>query len=65
MALVVLGNPARAPVTVAIKYFSSMGVIPWNLQMAAALIASVPTIAVYLLLGKLFMRGLLEGSLSG
>ncbi len=65
MALVVLGNPARAPVTVAIKNFSSMGVIPWNLQMAAALIASVPTIAVYLLLGKLFMRGLLEGSLSG
>ena len=33
--------------------------------MAAALIASVPTIAVYLLLGKLFMRGLMEGSLIG
>jgi glucose/mannose transport system permease protein len=65
MALVVLGNPARAPVTVAIKNFSSMGAIPWNLQMAAALIASVPTIVVYLVLGKLFMRGLLEGSLSG
>ena len=31
MALVVLGNPARAPVTVAIKNFSSMGVIPWEL----------------------------------
>jgi len=65
VALVVVGNRARAPVTVAIKNFSCMGVIPLNLQMAAALIASVPTIAVYLMLGKLFMRGLLEGSLSG
>jgi len=33
----------------------------WNVQMAAAL----PTIFVYLALGKLFMRGLLAGSLKG
>jgi glucose/mannose transport system permease protein len=33
--------------------------------MAGALIAAAPTIAVYLLLGKLFMRGLLAGSVKG
>ena len=34
-------------------------------EMAAALIAAAPTIIVYLALGKLFMRGLLAGSLKG
>lgn len=33
--------------------------------MSAALIAAAPTVIVYLLLGKLFMRGLLAGSLKG
>jgi glucose/mannose transport system permease protein len=33
--------------------------------MAAALIAALPTIVVYLALGKLFMRGLLAGALKG
>ena len=34
-------------------------------EMAAALIAAAPTIIVYLALGKLFLRGLLAGSLKG
>jgi glucose/mannose transport system permease protein len=33
--------------------------------MSAALIAAMPTVVVYLLLGKLFMRGLLAGALKG
>lgn len=65
IGLVVLSNPVLAPVNVAIRNIASMYSIPWNLQMAAALIASVPTILVYLLLGRLFMRGLLAGSLKG
>jgi glucose/mannose transport system permease protein len=39
--------------------------VEWNVQMSAALIAALPTIVVYLALGKLFMRGLLAGSLKG
>ncbi len=65
IGLVVLSNPVLAPVNVAIRNLASMYSIPWNLQMAAALIASLPTIIVYLLLGRLFMRGLLAGSLKG
>ena len=33
--------------------------------MAAALIAALPTIVVYLALGKFFMQGLLAGSVKG
>ncbi|MEZ4656873.1 MAG: hypothetical protein R2911_04820 [Caldilineaceae bacterium] len=39
--------------------------VEWNVQMAAALIAALPTVVVYLLLGKLFLRGLLAGSIKG
>ncbi len=33
--------------------------------MSAAFIAALPTILVYLVLGRLFLRGLLAGSLKG
>ena len=39
--------------------------VEWNVRMAGALIAALPTIVVYLLLGKLFMRGLLAGAVKG
>jgi len=40
-------------------------VTPFNLQMSAALLASLPTLLVYLLLGRYFMRGLMAGALKG
>jgi glucose/mannose transport system permease protein len=33
--------------------------------MAGALIAAIPTLLIYVLLGRFFMRGLLAGSLKG
>jgi glucose/mannose transport system permease protein len=33
--------------------------------MAGALMAALPTLAVYIVLGRFFMRGLLAGSLKG
>lgn len=65
LAVVVLNNPTVAPVTVAVQNLSGSYSVEWNVQMAAALIAALPTIVVYLLLGKLFMRGLLAGALKG
>ena len=38
---------------------------PYNLQMSAALLASMPTLVVYILLGRYFIRGLMAGSLKG
>jgi glucose/mannose transport system permease protein len=37
----------------------------YSQQMAAALLASFPTLLVYLLLGRFFMRGLMAGALKG
>jgi glucose/mannose transport system permease protein len=65
IGLVVLSNPVLAPVNVAVKNVAGSYSVDWNVQMAAALIAALPTIVVYLSLGKLFMRGLLAGSLKG
>ncbi len=65
IGLVVLSNPTLAPVTVAVQNLTGSFTTEWNIQMAAALIAALPTIVVYLALGKLFMRGLLAGSVKG
>ena len=65
IGLVVLSNPILAPVNVAVKNVAGSYSVDWNVQMSAALIAALPTIVVYLALGKLFMRGLLAGSLKG
>lgn len=65
IGLVVLSNPVLAPVNVAVKNVAGSYSVDWNVQMSAALIAALPTIIVYLLLGKLFMRGLLAGALKG
>jgi len=65
IGLVVLSSPRLAPVNVAVQNIAGSWSVEWNVQMSAALIAALPTIVVYLALGKLFMRGLLAGSLKG
>lgn len=65
IGLVVLSNPNKAPVNVAIQNIAGSWSVEWNVQMSAALLAAVPTIFVYLVLGRWFMRGLLAGSLKG
>jgi glucose/mannose transport system permease protein len=65
MGLVVLSNPSRAPVNVAVQNLAGSYFVEWNVQMSGALIAALPTIVVYLALGRLFLRGLLAGSLKG
>ena len=64
-AVVVTSNPAVQPITVALNNLAGSFVVEWNVQMAGALLAALPTLAVYLLLGRFFMRGLLAGSLKG
>lgn len=65
IGLVVLSNPRLAPINVAVQNIAGSWSVEWNVQMSAALIAAMPTIVVYLALGKLFMRGLLAGALKG
>jgi glucose/mannose transport system permease protein len=64
-AVVVTSNPTVQPITVALNNMAGSFIVEWNVQMAGALLAALPTLAVYLVLGRFFMRGLLAGSLKG
>lgn len=52
-------------VTVALQNISGSQIVDWNVQMAAAFLAALPTLLVYILLGRYFIRGLLAGSVKG
>lgn len=55
------------PLTVALNNLvnSSTGVKEYNVHFAAAFIAAIPTLFVYLVSGKYFVRGLMAGSVKG
>lgn len=55
------------PVTVALNNLvnTSTGVKKYNVDMAAAIIAGLPTLFVYIVAGKYFLRGLTAGAVKG
>ncbi|MEO9654250.1 carbohydrate ABC transporter permease [Marinomonas sp.] len=55
------------PVTVALNNLvnTSFGGKEYNVDMAAAIIAALPTLAVYIFAGKYFVRGLTAGAVKG
>src|SRR5690625_4673927 len=55
----------KQPVMVALQNLSGSQIVQWNVQMAGALLAALPTLLVYIFLGKYFVRGLLAGSVKG
>jgi len=62
---VVLTNPQAWPITVALNNMAGSQIIAWNIQMAGSFLAAVPTLLVYIFLGRYFLRGLMAGSLKG
>jgi glucose/mannose transport system permease protein len=63
--LIVTNNPQTRPVTVALQNLSGSQFTQWNVQMAGALLVALPTLVVYIFLGRYFLRGLMAGSLKG
>ncbi|HEY0214399.1 MAG TPA: carbohydrate ABC transporter permease [Paenirhodobacter sp.] len=57
----------NSPMTVALNNLvsSSTGVKEYNVDMAAAVIAALPTLIVYVVAGRYFMRGLMAGAIKG
>jgi glucose/mannose transport system permease protein len=51
------------PVTIALNNVAGGQSVPFGQAMAGALLVSLPTLAIYVLLGRFFMRGLLAGTL--
>jgi len=64
-AIVLTSNPKVQPITVALNNLAGSYSVQWNIQMAGALLAAIPTLLVYIFLGRYFLRGLLAGSLKG
>ncbi|WP_425582203.1 carbohydrate ABC transporter permease [Streptosporangium carneum] len=62
---VFLTGPQSWPITVMLNNIAGAQTVPYSQQMAAALLASFPTMIVYVLLGRFFMRGLMAGALKG
>src|SRR6185436_13820171 len=58
---------SSAPMTVALNNVvnTSTGERPYNVHMAAAMIAALPTLMVYIFGGRYFVRGLMAGSVKG
>ena len=62
---VILTNQSHWPVTVALNNLAGSQLVQWNVLMAATFIAALPTLLIYIFLGRYFLRGLMAGSLKG
>ena len=64
---VVFASGDAQPITVALNNLvnTSTGAKEYNVDMAAAMIAGLPTLLVYILAGKYFLRGLTAGAVKG
>jgi glucose/mannose transport system permease protein len=62
---VTITTSSQQPIMVALQNLSGSQIVQWNVQMAGALLAALPTLLVYMFLGKYFVRGLLAGSVKG
>lgn len=58
-----LTGPRVWPVTVALQNLAGSQIVEWNVQMAGATLAALPTLLVYIFLGRFFLRGLMAGAL--
>jgi glucose/mannose transport system permease protein len=61
------GGGENSPMTLALNNVvnTTTGVIEYNVNMAAAMIAALPTLFVYIVAGRYFVRGLMAGSVKG
>jgi len=55
----------KYPVMVALQNLAGSQIVEWNVQMAGALLAAVPTMIIYMFAGRYFIKGLLAGSVKG
>jgi glucose/mannose transport system permease protein len=60
-----MSSERNGPVTLALNNLAGGQLSNYQASMAAALIASIPTLLVYIILGRYFLRGLMAGSLKG
>ncbi|WP_027723036.1 carbohydrate ABC transporter permease [Maridesulfovibrio zosterae] len=57
-----LTRHADNPITVGLAQLAGGQAVSWNLPMAGSIMAAAPVLAIYIFLGRYFIRGLLAGS---
>lgn len=62
---VTLTSQSTQPITVALANLAGGEAVNWNLPMAGSILAALPTLLIYIVLGRYFIRGLLAGSVKG
>lgn len=63
-AVTMTSNEAQ-PITVGLAQLAGGEAVRWNLPMAGAIVAALPPLIIYIILGRYFIRGLLAGSVKG
>jgi len=62
---VTMTNTDQQPITVGLAQLAGGEAVKWNLPMAGAIVAALPPLVIYIILGRYFIRGLLAGSVKG
>ena len=64
-AVTLTSGTGNEPITVALSNLAGGRAVQWNLPMAGSIMAALPTLLIYIFLGRYFIRGLLAGSVKG
>jgi len=62
---VTMTSSENEPISVGLAHLAGSEAVKWNLPMAGAMVAALPPLLVYIVLGRYFIRGLLAGSIKG
>ena len=62
---ITLAKHSSQPITVGLAQLAGGEAVKWNLPMAGSILAALPVLLIYIILGRYFIRGLLAGSVKG
>lgn len=65
ISTVLISTPANRPITVGITQFSSFNMIEWQYLFAAALLATIPVVILFMCIEKHLAAGLTSGGVKG
>ena len=65
LAVVLTQRPAVQPITVGLLNMVGAFFVQWNIIMAGAFIAAIPTLFIYILVSRYFVKGIMSGAVKG
>jgi glucose/mannose transport system permease protein len=65
LAIVLTQRPEVQPITVGLLNMVGAHYVQWNIVMAGAFIAALPTLAIYVLVSRYFVKGIMSGAIKG